>query len=194
GMPSEATGGWDTTLKCNLAEQLQEPSLMGAYEGAGLTVLGKGVDFHGGSPFQDTVEGAFPDGTTLLRNTNCGSGGVNTTNPNRFPSNFQCNPSSIDGLSVTNSSQGGGGVFVHAWGHNLQIANNRVNNNQGTLAGGITIGQGRFPPPANPGAPHPPGPGSLPVQWDHRYSTAVLPQPECQRAPQRGHIECFRGR
>ena len=34
---------------------------------------------------------------------------------------------------------------MHAWGHNLQIANNRVYNNSGTLTGGITIGQGESP-------------------------------------------------
>ena len=34
---------------------------------------------------------------------------------------------------------------MHAWGHNLQIANNRVYNNTGTLSGGINIGQGEFP-------------------------------------------------
>jgi hypothetical protein len=145
-IPTEATVGWNTTLNGNLAEQLQEPSLMGAYEGAGITVLAKGVDFHGQDPFQDTAEGAFPDGTTFLLDlpgpaTSHCSDGVNP-----FPSNFQCNPSRIDGLSIINSSQGGGGIFVHAWGHNLEIANNRINNNQGTLAGGITIGQGEFPP------------------------------------------------
>jgi len=48
-------------------------------------------------------------------------------------------------LSVTNSSQGGGGIYVHAWAHNLEIANNRVYNNQGTLAGGISVGQGEHP-------------------------------------------------
>ena len=37
-------------------------------------------------------------------------------------------------------------VFVHAWGHNLQIANNRIYNNAGTLSGGINVGQGEFPP------------------------------------------------
>ncbi len=42
-IPLEAVLGWDATLNGNLAEQLQEPSLMGAYEGAGITVLGKGV-------------------------------------------------------------------------------------------------------------------------------------------------------
>ena len=32
-LPLEATVGWDATLNGNLAEQLQEPSLMGAFEG-----------------------------------------------------------------------------------------------------------------------------------------------------------------
>jgi hypothetical protein len=66
-LPLEATVGWDATQNGNLAEQLQEPSLMGAYEGAGITVLGKGVDFHGLNPWSDGNEGgAFPTGTTLL--------------------------------------------------------------------------------------------------------------------------------
>ncbi len=69
-----------------------------------------------------------------------------------LPSNFQCNPSSIDGLGIRNSSQGGGGIFVHAWGHNLQIANNHIANNSGTLSGGINIGQGEFPEPYLGGA------------------------------------------
>ncbi len=41
-LPLEATVGWDATLNGNLAEQLQEPTLMGAYEGAGITVLVEG--------------------------------------------------------------------------------------------------------------------------------------------------------
>jgi len=137
-LPLEAVIGWDATLNGNLAELLQEPTLMGAYEGAAITVLSKGVDFHGGDPYASDT---FPTGTTLLTASNCGGTG---TNP--FPSNFQCNPSSIDGLGVTDSSQGGGGIFVHAWGHNLQIANNRIYNNTGTLSGGISVGQGEFPP------------------------------------------------
>jgi hypothetical protein len=140
-LPTEATVGWDATLNGNLAELLQEPSLMGALEGAAITVLAKGVDFHGGNPLDPTLEGGFPDGSTLLTSGNCGGNGANP-----FPSSFQCNPSSIDGLSLTNSSQGGGGIFVHAWGHNLQIANNRIYNNAGTLSGGINLGQGEFPP------------------------------------------------
>jgi len=138
-LPLEATVGWDATLNGNIAEQLQEPTLMGAYEGAGITVLGKGVRFPNGS--QPFAADTFPTGTTLLTSRDCLA---NRTNP--FPSNFQCNPSAVDGLGITDSSQGGGGIFVHAWAHNLQIANNRVNSNTGTVSGGISVGQGEFPP------------------------------------------------
>ncbi len=137
-LPLEATVGWDATLNGNLAELLQEPTLMGALEGAGITVLSKGVKFPAGSlPFGSDT---FPAGTTLLTANDCG------TSANRYPSNFWCNPSSIDALGITDSSQGGGGIFVHAWGHNIQIANNRINSNAGTLSGGINVGQGEFPP------------------------------------------------
>ena len=137
--PLEPTVGWDATLNGNLAEMLQEPSLMGAYEGAGITVVGKGVKFPAGQdPFGSD---AFPVGTRMLTTASCLSSGKNP-----FPSNFLCNPSSIDGLAVTDSSQGGGGIFIHGWNHELQIANNRVYGNTGTLSGGINVGQGEFPP------------------------------------------------
>jgi len=54
---------------------------------------------------------------------------------------------------------GGGAVFVHAWGHNLEIANNRIHNNQGTVSGGITVGQGEHPDGYLAGAANP-APGS----------------------------------
>ena len=142
-LPTEAVLGWDSTVNANVAELLIEPTLMGAYEGAVITVLGKGVDYHGGNRFGTA---GFPAGTTLLDGTrrSCldASG---KTNP--FPSNFYCNPSSIDGLGITDSSQGGGGIFVHGWNHKLQIANNRIFNNAATISGGITVGQVEFPDP-----------------------------------------------
>jgi hypothetical protein len=146
-LPLEAAVGWDATLNGNLAELLQEPSLMGALEGAAITVLGKGVNFPT-SPWDTTLAAGFPTGTTLLTNSNqnCGTGSGKGGSANPFPSSFWCNPSSIDGLGITDSSQGGGGIFDHGWGHNLQIANNRISSNAGTLSGGINIGQGEFPP------------------------------------------------
>jgi hypothetical protein len=146
-LPLEAVIGWDASQNGNMAELLQEPSLMGALEGAAITVLSKGVQFPAGTdPFgvAAATAGAFPAGTTLLTRGNCGANTTTAHNP--FPSNFQCNPSSIDGLGITDSSHGGGGIFVHGWGHNIQIANNRVYNNAGTLSGGINVGQGEFPP------------------------------------------------
>ena len=192
-IPLEGILGWDTTVNGNLAEMLQEPSLMGAYEGAVITVLAKGVNIPPGSAdvFGSGSEAGFPTGTTLLTSANCTTSRTNTTNP--YPSNFQCNPSSIDGLSLTDSSQGGGGVFVHGWGHNLQIANNRIYGNQGTLSGGINIGQGESPEAYLNGTANDTDPGLL----HHRggipaqHAAALLLQPEREHAPQRGHPELF---
>jgi hypothetical protein len=158
-VPLEGFVGWDTTVNGNLAQLLQEPSLMGAYEGAGITVLAKGVRYPPGVDIfgtgLDTTlgsiiahEGQFPEiateGTNLLmnRNEDCLTQGAAATG---YSSNFLCNPSRIDGLSVTNSSQGGGGIYVHGWAHDLGISNNRVYNNTGTMTGGITVGQGESP-------------------------------------------------
>jgi Bacterial Ig domain len=157
-LPLEAIIGWDASQNGNLAQLLQEPTLMGALEGAGITVLAKGVNF----PVPPNLAnaggelGQFPTGTTVLTgpvsvtgayatgdaNPLCHTSNSNTTNP--FPSSFTCNPSSIDALGITDSSQGGGGIFVHGYGHNLQIANNRIYSNAGTLSGGINLGQGEF--------------------------------------------------
>ena len=159
-LPLEGIVGWDTTTNGNLAQLLQEPTLMGAYEGAGITVLSKGVDSHGAPGYYGSgSEAAFPTGTTLLTAGDCDRGRGNSRK-NPFPSNFQCNPSRIDGLSITDSSQGGGGIFVHAWAHNLEIANDRVYNNIGTLSGGINIGQGESPDAYLAGAVSDSDPGS----------------------------------
>ena len=128
--PAEPIIGWDGQLNGNLAQLLQEPTLMGSYEGAAITVLAKGV--------LDPVSCSFAGApcTRLTAGPECVPG-----NPNYFAGNFLCNPARIDGLTVANGSQGGGGIFVHGWNHYLEISNNRVTNNAGTLSGGITIGQ-----------------------------------------------------
>jgi hypothetical protein len=135
-IPLEPIAAWDPNLNGNLAELLQEPTLMGAYEGAAITVLGKGVR---------SVNGQY--------DPNCIANGVcvpltsSTTDCSAYPSNFLCNPSRIDGITFTDSSQGGGGIFLHGWNHNTEVSNNRIYGNAGTLSGGITVGQ-----PENPDA------------------------------------------
>ena len=127
-----------------------------------------------------------------------------------FPSNFLCSPSASTGLSITDSSQGGGGIFSHAWGHNLQIANNRIYSNTGTLTGGINIGQGESPDAllaGNGGDPLAPTCGfdqqpwtCLPGSINNDGSDNANPEDlanntqmpycynrVCERPPQRGH-------
>jgi hypothetical protein len=162
-LPLEAVVGWTSELNGNLAELLQEPALMGALEGAAVTVLGKGVNFTS-SPYDPTLLMGFPTGTQLLQNTMTNPTGATCLDAtglvNPFPSNFSCNPSSIDGLTLTQSSQGGGGIFAHGWNHNLQVGNNRIISNAGTLAGGINLGQGEFAPSYIQGSATNAAPGS----------------------------------
>jgi hypothetical protein len=123
-LPLETTVGWNTSFNGNLSELLQEPTLMGAYEGAAITVLAKGME-----NAADVATGAAAV-IPLNNTTDCSN-----------VANFLCAPSRIDGMSFTNSSQGGGGIWLHGWSHNLEISNNRVHSNGGTLTGGITVGQ-----------------------------------------------------
>ncbi len=159
-IPFEAIVGWDASGNGNLAQVLQEPTLMGAYEGAGITVLGRGVrvpscnnptfgancqDFWGVNATGGA--GAFTDGSVYLASgsADCTSNPAATDGTDYGTSNYLCNPSRIDGVSIINSSQGGGGVFIHGWGHNLEVANTRISGNHGTLAGGINLGNGETP-------------------------------------------------
>jgi hypothetical protein len=150
-IPFEAIVGWDASGNGNLAQVLQEPTLMGAYEGAGITVLGRGVripdasnDFWGMNATGGA--GAFTDGSVWLTSSDCTVPTTNITNGrDYYTSNYYCNPARIDGVSVVNSSQGGGGIFIHGWAHHLDVGNTRVWGNHGTLAGAINLGNGEVP-------------------------------------------------
>src|ERR1700741_2439265 len=50
-LPLEGIVCWDATVNGNLAQLLNEPTLMGAYEGAAITVVAKGVRYPLGAPF-----------------------------------------------------------------------------------------------------------------------------------------------
>jgi uncharacterized repeat protein (TIGR01451 family) len=161
-IPFEAITGWQAAGNGNLAQVLQEPTLLGAYEGAGLTVVGRGVrepngtdNFWGQDP---TAAGAFPDGAVYLTDgvNNLGNVRSNvddcvahkgvTDGTDYGTSNYRCNPSRVDGIAILNSSQGGGGLFIHGWAHSLEVANTRISSNHGTLAGAINLGNGETPP------------------------------------------------
>ncbi|MEX3898588.1 Ig-like domain-containing protein [Paraburkholderia sp. BR10954] len=137
-IPLEPTIGWDNTLNGNLGELLIEPTLMGAYEGAAITVLGKGVA-------DVTVGGVRQADPNCTANGICTPLTSSKTDCAQNPSNFLCNPSRVDGMTFTNSSQGGGGIFLHGWNHYTEVSNNRVSSNAGTLTGGITVGQVEVP-------------------------------------------------
>ena len=168
-LPFEGFVGWDTSSNGNLMQLVIEPSLMGAYEGAGITAVGRGVNqsrvpaasidpwgqstgggpYAAGSVYLSTDPNS--DGTKLLANpwtsSECKTAPPSgNTIHDYYTGNFDCNPSTIDGLTIHNSSQGGGGIFIHGWNHHLQVANNRIQANAGTLAGGINLGNGEIPP------------------------------------------------
>ncbi|HEY3655539.1 MAG TPA: hypothetical protein VGL34_11260 [Steroidobacteraceae bacterium] len=152
-LPFEGFIGWDASSNGNLAQVLQEPSLMGAYEGAGITVLGRGVNQRGSgnTDLWGVAGGAgtYPDGSRYVSLADCrpptATGAAGNIN-DYATSNFLCNPSAIDGVSVINSSQGGGGIYLHGWNHSMQIANTRISGNAGTLSGAINLGSGETPP------------------------------------------------
>jgi hypothetical protein len=152
-LPFEGFIGWDASSNGNLAQVLQEPSLMGAYEGAGITVVGRGVNQRasGNTDLWGVTGGAgtYADGSRYVSLADCKppASADATGNINDYAtSNFLCNPSAIDGVSIINSSQGGGGIYLHGWNHNMQIANTRISANAGTLSGAINLGSGETPP------------------------------------------------
>ena len=62
-LPLEAAVGWDARQNGNMAELLQEPSLMGALEGAAITVLSKGVLFPRGTGIDPFGSGSATAGS-----------------------------------------------------------------------------------------------------------------------------------
>jgi hypothetical protein len=150
-IPLEGFVGWDSTQNGNILELLQEPTLMGAYEGAAITVLAKGLENN------DTTNcsalNAAQNGCLYLNSkigpvpNNGYNNGLGDCDPASqfYGSNYLCNPSRIDGMTFTNSSAGGGGIFLHGFADNLEISNNRVFGNGGTLSGGISVGNAESP-------------------------------------------------
>lgn len=105
-----------------------EPSVLGTEQGAGITVLAKGLRL-------------LPNGTTRRLNATAADCRYSVRN---FLCASGARRARIDGISVT-GSDAGGGIYVNGWAHNLEISNNRVYGNAGPLNGGIHIGQPYLP-------------------------------------------------
>ena len=75
--------------------------------------------------------------TVLAKNTGCNGG----TPP---PGCFNVVASRIDGFTIS-GADGGGGIFVNGYAHDLRIANNHVTGNSGVLHGGIRVGHPSLP-------------------------------------------------
>lgn len=113
---------------------LLEPSVLNTEEGAGITVLAKGLNALG-LPLTNSAADCSYTSTTVAFDLVHG----NNTVPQPGLSNFLCAPSRIDGLSVT-GGDAGGGIYVNGWAHNVEISNNRVYGNAGAFNGGIRVG------------------------------------------------------
>jgi hypothetical protein len=134
-LPDEASqlGAQSWNLDIGAFEVFIEPSLMAAEEGPGITALG-----FDGTPLLPSF--VPPQFVPLLAPLLCQFNlfGFN------HPANFYCAASRIDGMTFTNS-QAGGGIYAHGWNHNLEVSNNRVFSNGGTITGGIRFGQIEVP-------------------------------------------------
>ena len=84
--------------------------------------------------------------------------------------------------------------LVHGWAHNLQISNNRITQQPGTLAGGIAVGQENILGAYLAGAAPMPAPGSCQTSNIANTQLPYCFDRECEHSQQRGHGELFRGR
>jgi hypothetical protein len=129
---------------------LLEPTILATEEGAGITVLAKGVGLDGVTPLtasdcSDNPASPLNSPSSYYKvtsyNNGVPSGSTLTQNPGwkMSDSNFLCAPSRIDGVSIT-GSDAGGGVYVNGWAHGLEIANNRIYSNASAMHGGLRVG------------------------------------------------------
>ncbi len=70
--------------------------------------------------------------------------GITVLASSNGPDRFAINESRIDGFTVTGAA-GGGGIYVNGYAHDLEISNNYVTGNSGTLHGGIRVGKPYLP-------------------------------------------------
>ena len=121
-------------------DRIELPTTDGGLGGAGLTAFTMISPFINNEAPGIIVMGEleYPGGTILLPDP----GITNTFNPgNTFNVPGQA---AIDGFTIS-GSKAGGGIFALTQAHNLVISNNVITGNQGTYAGGVSIGTQDLP-------------------------------------------------
>jgi large repetitive protein len=128
---------------------LLEPTILATEEGAGITVLSKGVGPDGVTPLSASDCSTNPNSpinapSSYYKVTSYNNGVPSATTLTQTgwkmsDSNFLCAPSRIDGVSIT-GSDAGGGIYVNGWAHGLEISNNRIFSNASAMHGGLRIG------------------------------------------------------
>jgi hypothetical protein len=93
------------------------------------------VDLVPGQPAEFNLVGPGLFGTEL---------GAGITVLAKNDTSFSTSASRIDGFTIS-GADGGGGIFVNGYAHNLAIANNYVTGNSGVLHGGIRVGHPSLP-------------------------------------------------
>jgi len=84
----------------------------------------------------DLLPGQLPDFATEQ--------GAGITVLAKSDGSFGTSESRIDGFTIA-GADGGGGIFVNGYAHNLEIANNHITFNSGFLHGGIRVGHPSLP-------------------------------------------------
>jgi hypothetical protein len=147
----QGSGAWSTVVDGSFFS----PPIQEAWDAKVQCLLDSGVIDHiPGEAFNFLLDhGAV---ITVFADNSAGS-------PNFFPAN---DPARIDGLLITGSvgdGGGGGGIFVNAFAHHLQISNNKIQSNQARVLGGIRLGHQSI---VNP-LPGPTGPTYKSAQNDN---------------------------
>jgi hypothetical protein len=124
--------GGDTALADAWREQLADLTYVGQqddFEGPVMTVLAQTTSQYG-STYKAAIDGFQIRGGDLAN----------------FPNNIDAIGGGSTGLPANVVTQGGG-IFVNAYAHYLQITNNIIQSNAGSYAGGVRIGTPDLPAP-----------------------------------------------
>ncbi|MDH4125018.1 MAG: Ig-like domain-containing protein [Gammaproteobacteria bacterium] len=117
-LPSEKLDTWRQKVKGLIDSG--EVDLLPGQPAGDFDLIGGGDNLIGGGLFGTELGAAI---TVLAKNDG----------------SWNANEARIDGFTVT-GADGGGGIFVNGYAHNLEVGNNHVTANMGNLSGGVRFG------------------------------------------------------